>query len=139
MPGSATERHLLYVEDNPGDVYLMRTLAGKLSYSCTALEDGEDALRFIDSQPFRPDVIVLDVNIPKIDGLTVLAALKSDAGLKSIPVLVLVQPKSPDAARAEALKADLCLPKPLDWAGYLELGAVICGLCGDPALAATAT
>ena len=131
MPTSPTSRHLLYVEDNPGDVHLLRTLAAELAYDCTVLEDGEEALQVIHTKPFRPDVIVLDVNIRKIDGFTVLAALKLEGELKSVPVLVIVQP--------QALNADLSLLKPLDWVGYRALGAGISGLCSDPAGATTTT
>ena len=95
----------------------------------TVLEDGETALQFIEANPFRPDVIVLDLNIPRVDGLTVLAALKAEPDLKSIPVLVFVSPGTPSSRLAAELKADLCLSKPFDWNGYSQLGDVIRKLC----------
>ena len=119
--------HVLYVEDNPADAHLLQSVLTKHAdpFDLTVLEDGEMALQFIEAKPYQPDVIVLDVNIPRIDGLTVLATLKTDPHLKSIPVLVLVSPGTPNSQRAEALNADLCLAKPFDLDGYGQLGHVI--------------
>ena len=128
MSSSPDACRVLYVEDNPADVHLL-----DLTLKCeslepvelTVLEDGEEALRFIESKPFLPDVIVLDLNVPRIDGLTVLATLKADPILKSIPVLVFVSPKTPNWIRAHELKADLCLAKPFDLDGYHDIGKAI--------------
>ncbi len=128
MSPSTFSCRVLYVEDNPAEAHLLYSTLKDGSgppVELTVLEDGEKALRFFDSNPFRPDVIVLDLNIPRIDGLTVLATLKSDPNLKSIPVLVFASPGTPNSKRADALKADLCLAKPFDLEGYRQLGDVI--------------
>ena len=59
-------------------------------------------------------MIVLDIGMPKVDGLTVLATLKADPHLKSIPVMVFVSPGNQNSRRARELKADLCVAKPVD-------------------------
>jgi chemotaxis family two-component system response regulator Rcp1 len=118
---------VLYVEDNPAEVYLLQSVLTKdpAPFELTVLEDGEKALQFIQAKPFRPDVIVLDLNIPRVDGLTVLALLKADPSLKSVPVLVFASPGTPNSKLADDLKADLCLAKPFDLEGYRQLGDVI--------------
>ena len=115
------------MEDNPAEAQLLQFVLTQdpAPYELTVLEDGEKALQFIEAKPFLPDVIVLDVNMPRIDGLTVLASLKADPSLKSIPVLVFVSPGTPNSKRADTLKADLCLAKPFDLEGYRQLGDVI--------------
>ena len=128
MSPSPISCRVLYVEDNPAEAHLLGlTLnCGSLPpVELTVLEDGEEALQFIDAKPFLPDVIVLDLNVPRIDGLTVLATLKADPNLKSIPVLVFVSPNTPNSRRASELKADLCLAKPFDLDGYRQIGEVI--------------
>lgn len=88
MSPSPSSCRVLYVEDNPAEANLLDSILkiGSEPVELTVLEDGEEALQFIDFKPFRPDVIVLDLDTPRIDGLTVLATLKSDLKLKSIPV-----------------------------------------------------
>ena len=127
MHCSPTAYRVLYVEDNPADAQLLDFILKNRDepVELTMLENGEAALEFINSKPFRPDVIALDLNLPRIDGLTVLAALKSDPSLKSIPVLVFVAPNTLQAKRAFELKADLCLAKPFDLEEYRQLGDVI--------------
>ena len=127
MSTSPISCHVLYVEDNPADAHLLHAVLRKspTPFDLTVLEDGEKAIQFIEAKPFRPDVILLDVNIPRIDGLTVLAAFKAEPYLKSVPVLVFVSPGTPNSRRADELKADLCLAKPFDLEGYRQLGDVI--------------
>ena len=131
--------HVLYVEDNLAEAHLLQFVLKQdpAPYELTVLEDGEKALQFIEAKPFRPNLIVLDVNIPRIDGLTVLAAFKAEPDLKSIPILVFVSPGTPNSKRADELKADLCLAKPFDLDGYGKLGDVIRKL-GQPRSESTA-
>ena len=133
MSTAPTSCRVLYVEDNPADAHLLKSVLtnSPTPFELTVLEDGETALQFTKAKPFRPDVIVLDLNIPRIDGLTVLAAFKAEPDLKSIPVLVFVSPGTPNSRRADDLKADLCLAKPFDLEGYSQLGDVIRNL-GQP-------
>ena len=87
---------ILMVEDNPGDIELTREAfeSGRLNNNLHVTEDGELALdflhqrgRFTDSP--RPDLILLDLNLPKINGHEVLSEIKKDANLKTIPVIIL--------------------------------------------------
>ena len=73
--------HVLYVEDNPAEAHLLLLVLTQdpAPYELTVLEDDEKALQFIEAKPFRPDLIILDVNIPRIDGRTALAAFKGGA------------------------------------------------------------
>jgi len=87
---------ILLVEDNPGDVLLTQEAfrEGRLAHRLSVVEDGEDALRFLrregkhESAP-QPDLILLDLNLPKKDGRELLAEVKSDPVPRHIPVIVL--------------------------------------------------
>ena len=87
---------ILLVEDNPGDVRLTQEAmkAGKVLNNLHVVQDGVEAMAFLRQQGkyrrvVRPDVILLDLNLPKKDGREVLAEIKADPGLKRIPVVVL--------------------------------------------------
>src|SRR3990172_4841600 len=87
---------ILLVEDNPGDVRLTREAFkdGKVANTIHVVEDGEQALAYLRRQgkhagAVRPDIILLDLNLPKKDGREVLREIKSDQNLKHIPVVVL--------------------------------------------------
>ena len=94
-------KEILLVKDSPIDVMLTVEAFKNLttSYNLHVVRDGEEALAFLrrgsphQSAP-RPDLILLDVNLPKIGGLEVLAEIKSDTGLKQIPVVVLTTSES---------------------------------------------
>src|SRR5919201_1304379 len=93
----ATQRfEILLVEDNPGDVLLTKEAfqEGRLAHHLSVVEDGEEAIRFLRRQGKhehapRPDLILLDLNLPKKDGRELLAEVKSDPALRHIPVIVL--------------------------------------------------
>ena len=98
MTGATTLRaiEILMVEDNPGDVRLTREAlkGGKIWNQLHVVEDGVAALDFLHrraphTDAPRPDLILLDLNLPKKDGREVLAAIKSDESLKLIPVVIL--------------------------------------------------
>jgi len=114
---------ILYVEDNPADADLLRQaleIRGQ-PFSVAVLNDGQAALDFIRSTPPLPDVVVMDLHLPLVDGLTVLKTLKADDRWHSVPVLVFVDPCAPNARIAKSLGADLCLAKPMDWIAWPEL------------------
>lgn len=99
---------VLLVEDDPGDVRLTEEALkrSKLLVMMTVVTDGEQALQFLRKVgPYegvvRPDLILLDLNLPKVDGREVLAAVKADPGLRPIPVVVLTT----SAADSDILKA----------------------------------
>ena len=122
---------ILYVEDNPADADLMKQAleAQGEPFSLTVVEDGQtvlDLLRLNNS--FLPHVIVLDLELRGIDGLTILGALKAEPGWQNVPVMVFVAPHDPNELKAEMLSADLCLAKPMDWSAWPELIRIVRGL-----------
>src|SRR6185369_10262711 len=104
MVSRTTEKavNILLVEDNRGDAILIEMLAGKWSFPVNTkiAHDGEEALSFLDGgSPFgaeiHPDLILLDLNLPKVDGFQVLSAIKTNPALKQIPVLILTSSNNP--------------------------------------------
>jgi CheY-like chemotaxis protein len=113
---------ILMVEDNPGDVRLTREAlkGGKVLNQLHVVEDGVAALDFLYRRPphadaIRPDLILLDLNLPKMDGRQVLATIKSDDTLRLIPVVVLTTSQAEeDVLRAYRLNANCYVTKPVD-------------------------
>src|SRR5690554_5579117 len=98
---STMEIHILLVEDNEGDIVLTKEAlsGGKINNRITVARDGEEALNMLRNQGKykgyeRPDLILLDINLPKIDGIEVLTEIKHDPELKSIPVVMLTTSSS---------------------------------------------
>jgi chemotaxis family two-component system response regulator Rcp1 len=118
---------ILLVEDNPGDVRLMREALATNGMSGTlhVVEDGEQALSYLKGrEPFknapRPDIIFLDLNLPRRDGREVLAEIKANEALRRIPVIVLTTSESDsDIQRAYELYANCYVKKPADLDEYL--------------------
>ena len=125
--GRAVE--ILLVEDNPGDVRLIQEALrdGKVWNNPHVVSDGEAALDFVyrrgaftDSP--RPDMILLDLNLPKKDGREVLATIKSDPDLKRIPVVVLTTSKEEeDVLRAYNLAANCYVTKPVEFEEFMKV------------------
>ena len=113
---------ILLVEDNPGDVDLAREAleAGKVCNSLHVVSDGEAALAFLRQQGKfagapRPGLVLLDLNLPKLSGREVLAAIKEDADLRRIPVVILTTSKAEeDILRSYNLHANCYITKPID-------------------------
>jgi CheY-like chemotaxis protein len=124
--------NILLVEDNPAHAELVtRGLEeNRGAIAIHHVSDGEAALDFLlrrgsfsdpNTSP-RPEVVLLDLRIPKIDGLEVLRTIKSTAGLRQIPVVVLTTSASePDVSRAYDLHANSYLVKPVDYAHFTRL------------------
>ena len=119
---------ILLVEDNPGDVRLMReALSPKGSTKLLVVEDGEQAIRFLRrANPYadspRPDLIFLDLNLPRKDGREVLAEIKADTSLRRIPVIVLTTSEADrDVHRVYDLHANCYVRKPTDLDDYLSV------------------
>ncbi|MEO1230817.1 MAG: response regulator [Myxococcota bacterium] len=111
---------ILIVEDNPGDVVLVREHLEQtgLAFLLHVVRDGAAALEFVrrrggyPNAP-RPDLMLLDLNLPKLSGLEVLAEVKDDASIRSIPVVVLTSSRSEqDAERAYEALATAFVRKP---------------------------
>ncbi|HEX2333194.1 MAG TPA: response regulator [Burkholderiales bacterium] len=113
---------ILLVEDNPGDVRLTREALkeGKVYSNLHAVKDGVEAMEFLRHQGRfrdvpRPDIILLDLNLPKKDGREVLHEIKTDDSLKRIPVVVLTTSKAEeDVLRTYDLHANCYVTKPVD-------------------------
>ena len=122
--------NILLVEDNPGDVRLMREIFREVltSIHLHVVNDGLEAIAFLRREGFdrnapRPDLILLDLNMPKMDGRELLAVIKNDASLRIIPTVVLTSSKADDdIAASYSLQVSSYLRKPLT---FKELQALI--------------
>jgi CheY-like chemotaxis protein len=113
---------ILLVEDNPGDERLTREALreGKVYHNLHWVKDGVEAMAFLRREGKyadvpRPDIVLLDLNLPKKDGREVLEEIKSDEDLKRIPVVVLTTSKAEeDVLRTYNLHANCYVTKPVD-------------------------
>jgi chemotaxis family two-component system response regulator Rcp1 len=120
---------ILLVEDNPGDIRLTKeALAeGKVANNLSVVQDGVEALAFlrregVHSQAMRPDIILLDLNLPRMDGRELLAEIKTDENLKRIPVVILTTSKAEeDILRTYNLHANCFITKPVDLDRFIEV------------------
>jgi len=120
---------ILLVEDNPGDARLALESfkESKIRNALHWVQDGVEALAFMRRQGRytnepRPDVILLDLNMPKMDGRRVLAEIKSDDDLKRIPVVILTISKSEeDILKTYNLHANCYITKPLDLDQFMKV------------------
>jgi CheY-like chemotaxis protein len=118
---------VLLVEDDPGDVLMTREAFedNKLNNKLHVVNDGEQAIAFLTRQkPFdeapRPDLILLDLNLPRKDGREVLAEIKADEELRSIPVVVLTTSEAEeDILRSYNLHANAYVTKPVDFERFI--------------------
>ena len=126
---SAPPVEILLVEDNPGDVRLTQEALkeGKVYNNLHWAKDGVEALEFLRRQGKhakapRPDIILLDLNLPKKDGREVLAVIKNDADLKHIPVVVLTTSEAEeDVLKSYSLHANCYVTKPVDLEKFIHV------------------
>lgn len=120
---------ILLVEDDPGDV-LITTEAlehSKVTNTLATVEDGEQALAYLRREGryadvTRPDLILLDLNLPRRDGREVLAEIKADPELRRIPVVVLTTSSAEeDILRSYDLHANAYVSKPVDFERFVEV------------------
>ena len=120
---------ILLVEDSEADALLVKEALDQVSdeHSVETVNDGEGALaRLRSATATRPDLVLLDLNLPRKDGRTVLAEIKSDETLKSIPVIVLTTSSAPaDVAFAYLHSANSYVRKPLGLDALVEAAAAI--------------
>jgi chemotaxis family two-component system response regulator Rcp1 len=120
---------ILLVEDNPGDADLAREAleGGKIKNNLFVASDGETAMNFLyKAGPYadmpRPDLILLDLNLPRKDGREVLADIKADNELKRIPVVILTTSKSEeDILKSYNLHANCYITKPIDLNQFIRV------------------
>ncbi len=124
---------ILLIEDNPGDTRLLEEAFGEcgLDHRLAVVTDGVEAMRYLRREKpytrgFRPDLILLDLNLPRKDGREVLMEIKTDAALRRIPVVIL----STSAAEADILAAydrhaNCYISKPLDLDAFFAVAESI--------------
>ncbi|WP_254763196.1 response regulator [Natrinema marinum] len=132
MTDSGTSRpepaQILLVEDNPGDVRLTKEAfkQGRIENDLHVVSDGTEALDFLTQRGDyadapRPDLVLLDLNLPGKDGEDVLEELKDDPALRSIPVIVLTSSRAEeDVVKSYELHANAYLTKPVDPDEFIE-------------------
>lgn len=122
--------NILLVEDNPGDILLAKEAlkeTGILDYSLHVVSDGEDALRFLFQkedfqEAIRPDLVLLDLNIPKINGRNVLKQVKENQTLRTIPIIVFSTSEAQhDINSSYALHANCYVTKPVDYDEFVRV------------------
>lgn len=120
---------VLLVEDDPGDVLLIREAFDdhKVGNGLTVVSDGVEAMKYVRGEGeyagrMRPDLILLDLNLPRKSGAEVLAEIKSDPELSTIPVVVLTTSQSEeDVMRAYKMHANAFITKPVDFDRFGEI------------------
>jgi len=120
---------VLLVEDDPGDVVLIREAFehNKVYNALHVVSDGVEALEFLRREgehagARRPDLVLLDLNLPRKDGRQVLAEVKEDADLRTIPVVVLTTSEADeDIVRSYDLHANAYVSKPVDFDRFIEV------------------
>jgi chemotaxis family two-component system response regulator Rcp1 len=131
-----TEVHILLVEDSHQDALLIREALRDtgLEHKLTTATDGEGALQILYSAEYRPNIVFLDLNLPKISGLEVLKEMKRDSGLRSIPVIILTNSMSEDdVVTAYANHCNAYVRKPLGFERLMTSLNHICQFWFDTA------
>jgi CheY-like chemotaxis protein len=129
MAPMARPIEVLLVEDDPGDVVLTKEAFAdnKVGNSLHVVSDGEEALRFLRqegefAEAPRPDLILLDLNLPRKDGREVLEEVKGDPELRRIPVVVLTTSEAEeDILRSYHLHANAYVAKPVDFDQFIKV------------------
>lgn len=120
---------VLLVEDDPGDVLMTREAfaENKVANRLAVVSDGVSALEFLRKEGEHadaptPDLVLLDLNLPRMDGREVLAAMKSDDELRRIPVVVLTTSEAEeDVLRSYSLHANAYVTKPVDFERFIDV------------------
>jgi CheY-like chemotaxis protein len=123
------EIHILLVDDNEGDILLTREALeeAKIVNRISVAHDGMEAIRFLKKAPpftdgDTPDLILLDINLPKMDGKEVLSIIKNDPELKRIPVIMLTTSSSEkDILTSYDNHANCYITKPVDLERFMEV------------------
>jgi CheY-like chemotaxis protein len=118
------EVQILLVEDNDGDIILTQEALkeGKIKNQIFVARDGEEAINMLNATNNLPDLILLDINLPKVNGFEVLNAIKTNDRLKAIPVIML----STSGAEKDVLTsynnyANCFITKPVDFTRFMEV------------------
>lgn len=131
---TTTKSRILLAEDNDGDVFLVRRALEKrgLPHELVLAHNGEEALIWLDHHQgekngdARPDLILLDLNLPRVDGGQLLSHIRKSDTFSRTPVIVLTSSDSPkDRQMALELGANLYFRKPTDLASFMDLGRIV--------------
>jgi chemotaxis family two-component system response regulator Rcp1 len=120
---------ILLVEDNLGDVRLTEEALreGHVNHRLSVVRDGHEAIEFIHQQGIfcrvpRPDMILLDLGLPKMDGRQLLDHIKADEDLQQIPVVILTASQAhEDYLRGELANVDSYMTKPVEWEKFVSV------------------
>jgi chemotaxis family two-component system response regulator Rcp1 len=121
--------NILLVEDNEGDIRLIREAFSErcINYDFSLARDGEEALNYLYrrgefKEAVKPDIILLDINLPKINGFEILQKIKEDPELRRIPVIIISSSSSQEHIyRSYDLRANSYLTKPSDFDEYIDV------------------
>lgn len=127
------EVEILWIEDNYGDVLLTQEafLNWNTKNNISAVSDGEEAIRYLKASATKsmrqlPDLVILDINLPKLDGKQVLQFIRSEADFRHLPVVIFSSSVNDnDVKEARELKADLYLQKPAELQQFFDAVHVI--------------
>jgi CheY-like chemotaxis protein len=129
MSGETVPIEVLLVEDDPGDVLMTQEAFAehKVRNRLAVVSDGEEAIAYLRqegrfSDAVRPDLVLLDLNLPRRDGRQVLEEIKSDERLRQIPVVVLTTSQADeDILRSYELHANAYVTKPVDFDQFISV------------------
>jgi len=122
---------ILLVEDSPNDILITETALkeGRIKNRLIVARDGQEALDILfgaDGDDYVPELVLLDLNLPKVDGLEVLQAIKSDPKLRRLPVIVLTASTSEeDIVRSYDLGVNTFISKPVQFEDFMKVIATI--------------
>lgn len=123
---------VLLVEDNPADADLTREAlaSSKLMLNLSVVSDGEQCVAFLESEDGpstpRPDLVLLDLNLPRLSGREVLAHMKSSESLRTIPVVILTSSDAEiDIVQSYGLGANCYITKPVDLNSFLSIVSMV--------------
>lgn len=122
-------KHILLVEDNEGDIVLTMEALNEVNIgnNVKVVRDGEEAMQYLHKEgPFKdvktPDIILLDINLPKIEGKEVLKSIKTNRGLMMIPVVMLTTSNAEkDIEECYHSHANCYITKPMDMGNFMEV------------------
>jgi chemotaxis family two-component system response regulator Rcp1 len=127
--GAGQPVRIFLVEDNEGDVFLLSMALdqARFSHSLTVFRDGADAMTFLRKSSagteVLPDLVLLDLNLPRVDGTTLIEMFRAEPALCNIPVILLSSSRSPDdSARARQFSKCIFVVKPSDLSSYMGIG-----------------
>jgi CheY-like chemotaxis protein len=128
-PARMKDLHILLVEDNEGDILLTKEALREVSSikDISVVRDGKEAIHFlfktgVHSNAPLPDLVLLDINLPKVDGKVVLKTIKQDPVLRTLPVIVLTTSASEkDIIDAYTHFANCYITKPVDYSSFMKV------------------